>query len=176
MSEGLPAVNSGWDFQDPSASEVNFRDLVHQGQEAGDPAYVVIAMTQLARSMGMQRRFHDATDTLDQAESLLTGDMPEAQVRLRLERGRVANSSGNPADSIQFFEQALAMAQEAGLEYLAIDAAHMLGIVEQEEAAIRWNEVAIDMAEQAEDDRARGWLGPLYNNLAWTYSDAGEYE
>jgi tetratricopeptide (TPR) repeat protein len=75
-----------------------------------------------------------------------------------------------------FFEGALTVAQEAGLEYLAIDAAHMLGIVEQEEIAIRWNEAAIDMAEEAADDRARGWLGPLYNNLAWTYNDAGEHE
>jgi tetratricopeptide (TPR) repeat protein len=30
-------------------------------------------------------------------------------------------------------------------------------------------------AEQSADESARRWLGPLYNNLAWTYHDRGDF-
>lgn len=171
----LPPVDDAWNFQDPTASEASFRDLVDKGRTANEAAYVVEAMTQLARSIGQQRRFDEAHSVLNDAESLLTNDMPRERVRFLLERGRVTNSSGSPGSSIQFFEKALSLAEENDFEYFAVDAAHMLGIVEEPEEAIRWNERAIGMAEAAESDRARHWLGPLYNNLAWTYNDLGRH-
>lgn len=176
MPDKLPAVDSGWNFQDPAASEANFLDLIERGQALGDSAYVVETMTQLARSIGMQRRFDEAHSVLNEVESMLTEDMPLARVRLLLERGRANNSGGDSAGSIEHFEEALSISRSFDLEYLAVDAAHMLGIVEQPDNAIRWNETAIEMAEAAEDERARTWLGPLYNNLAWTYNDLGKHE
>ena len=139
------------------------------------------AITQLARALGRLRRFEDAHAQLDEAQSMLTNQVQAAQrsrvrIRLLLERGRVFNSSGDAAASVPYFEEALSLAEVEGLEYYAIDAAHMLGIVETREAAIRWNERAIAMAEVAQSERARGWLGPLYNNLAWTYNDLGRHE
>ncbi len=67
------------------------------------------------------------------------------------------------------------MAQEFGLEYYAVDAAHMLGIAAKDTEALKWNEEAIHLAETAKDVKARRWLGPLYNNTAWTYFDMGQY-
>jgi tetratricopeptide (TPR) repeat protein len=32
------------------------------------------------------------------------------------------------------------------------------------------------LAEKSRDPKARGWLGPLYNNLGWTYHDKGELD
>ncbi len=32
------------------------------------------------------------------------------------------------------------------------------------------------MAESSADEKARGWLGSLYNNTGWSYHDIGEYE
>ena len=52
----------------------------------------------------------------------------------------------------------------------------MLGIVNKGHDSIAWNERAIKMAEAAKDPRARRWLGPLYNNLGWTYFDLQRYE
>lgn len=176
MPDKLPAVDSGWNFQDPAESEANFLDLIERGQALGDSAYVVETMTQLARSIGMQRRFDEAHSVLSEAESMLTEDMQLARVRLLLEWGRAINSGGDSAGSIEHFEEALSISRSVDLEYLAVDAAHMLGIVEQPDNAIRWNETAIEMAEAAADERARTWLGPLYNNLAWTYNDLGKHE
>lgn len=176
VPQDLPFIDSQWNYRDPAASEANFRALIEQGKEAGDRAYVAQAMTQLARSIGLQRRFEDANRVLDEAEAMLTDDMTLARTRLTLERGRVVNSSGDPAASVPYFESALSLARASGYEYLAVDAAHMLGIVEQPQAAIRWNETAMKMAEAAKDERAKGWLGALYNNLAWTYNEMGDYE
>jgi tetratricopeptide (TPR) repeat protein len=35
---------------------------------------------------------------------------------------------------------------------------------------------AIELAERSEDQRARGWLGSLYNNTGWTYHDLKQYD
>jgi tetratricopeptide (TPR) repeat protein len=101
--------------------------------------------------------------------------MKTARVRSLLERGRVLNSSGKASDSVPIFENALRSAQDFGLEYYAIDAAHMLGIATKNEDSLKWNNEAIRLAEAAKDARGRRWLGPLYNNTAWTYSDMGKY-
>ncbi len=166
-------IDQAWDYSDPVTSESNFRAML---KEQKPDAWRAEVMTQLARSLGLQRKFNEAQKVLDEAQSMINSDMQVALVRWHLEQGRVINSRGDAAGSIANFEQSLQLAQQAGAEYLAIDAAHMLGIVETSEKAIGWNEKALQMAESAKDPKSRGWLGPLYNNLAWTYSDRGEYE
>ena len=58
------------------------------------------------------------------------------------------------------FIKSLELGQEGGHEFLAVDAAHMMGIVGGG-AALEWNEKAIEMAEAATDPKARNWLGSL---------------
>jgi tetratricopeptide (TPR) repeat protein len=103
-------------------------------------------------------------------------EMNTARVRSLLERGRALNSSGKPEESIRYFEDALTLARDAGLEFYAVDAAHMLGIATKGEASLRWNEEAIRMSEAAKDPKAQRWLGPLYNNTGWTYFDMRRYD
>ena len=52
----------------------------------------------------------------------------------------------------------------------------MLGIAEEGDKSLEWNRKAIAMAEAAAEERARGWLGALYNNTAWTYHDMGAFD
>ncbi len=59
---------------------------------------------------------------------------------------------------------------------LAIDAAHMLGIVAPADEQLTWNLRALELAEQSPDPRAQRWLGSLFNNIGWTYHDQGHYE
>ena len=152
----------------------------------GHPGYHAALLTQIARAQGLQRRFEAAHETLDEAEAVLSqaagdedGLQEEAEVgriRLLLERGRVYNSSGRPEEARTLFEEALAAAREAGEDYHAADAAHMLGIVAPVAEQLRWHQEALAIAQESDDERARGWLGPLYNNIGWTYHDLGEYE
>jgi len=172
---GLPWINDLWNYDDPTASEARFRELLTRAREAGEVPYSVEVLTQIARAQGLQQRFDDARATLEDVESRLTPEMHTARVRMLLERGRVENSSGDPQGSVTWFEQALALATENGLEFYAVDAAHMLGIVMPGEGSLAWNQKAMQMAEAAKDPRARRWMGSLSNNLGWTYHDLGRH-
>jgi len=176
-STALPDFDAKWDYNDPTGSEAAFRALLPRAEAAGDADYHAQLLTQIARAQGLQRKFDEANTTLDQVEPMLGDDTPVANVRHLLERGRVLSSSGKRDQSVTWFEQAWDAAKDdAALEFYAVDAAHMLGIVSPADEALRWNEVAIAAAERAADPRARRWLGPLYNNTGWTYHDKDEYE
>ena len=172
----LDNIDRLWDFTDPQKSEGRFRALLREAEGAEHVHARIETLTQIARAEGLQRKFEDAHETLDEAEALLTGETRIGRIRVALERGRLHNSSGDAKGSRQFFERALSAAREAGEEYYAVDAAHMLGIVTETNEQIDWNLRAMEMAEAAEDPRARKWLGALYNNIGWAYHDIEDYE
>ncbi len=170
----LHDFDSLWDYSHPDQTETKFIELLPQFPEE-DPARLEL-LTQIARAQGLQREFNDAHLTLDQVENQLSIESSRARVRYLLERGRVFNSSGTPDEARPFFEQALIMAQELNEDFYAVDAAHMLAIVADLASSLDWNLRAIQMAESSADEKARGWLGSLYNNTGWSYHDMGEYE
>ncbi|MFL5733454.1 MAG: tetratricopeptide repeat protein [Chloroflexia bacterium] len=180
IESGFPDFDALWDYYNPSETEARFRTLLTTLDTSQDRNYHAQFLTQLARAQGLQRNFEQAHRTLDQAEALLTPDMAVARARYLLERGRVFNTSGSRGDARPFFLEALAAAQEAGApaeaDYHAVDAAHMLGIIEPPDEALEWNLKAVEMAEQSENSRARTWLGALYNNIGWTFHNQGKYE
>jgi len=172
----MPADFDGlWDYSQPEETEIRFRALLPQAEESGDASYLVQLLTQIGRTQGLQGNYAGANDTLDRAHALLSGDLPVARIRYLLERGRVFNSSGDPKESAQYFLDAWTLAREQGEDYYAIDAAHMLGIVESPAEQLAWSVRALELAESSDEPRARTWLGPLYNNLGWTYHDLGRY-
>src|SRR5205823_2777621 len=85
------------------------------------------------------------------------------------------NSDKKPEKARPLFLQAWDLARAAGEEAYAIDGAHMLGIVDPPEQALDWDRKALAVAERSRDERARRWLGPLYNNMGWTEFDRGDY-
>ena len=144
-------------------------------------------LTQLARAVGLQRRFEEAHAILDEAAALLdqAGPLaagPLAEIRYRLERGRLHNSSGEKAPARGCFQQAWEAARAAGEDGFAVDAeavdtAHMLAIAAATPAeTIRWNERALALAGASDDERAQRWQASLLNNLGWARHDGGEYE
>ena len=68
------------------------------------------------------------------------------------------------------------MAEGAGEETLAIDAAHMVAIVSSPEDALAWTERALALANASADPVARGWRGPLQNNVGWTFHESGRFD
>jgi tetratricopeptide (TPR) repeat protein len=176
-----PDIDALWNYRDPAATEAAFRALLPAAHAPGREAHLAELLTQIARTQGLQQQYAQAHATLDEADARIAAagtsapQMTEARVRSLLERGRTFNSSGKPETSLALFEQALELAQAAGLENRAVDAAHMLGIAARGDAAIAWNERAMAMAEAARDPAARGWLGALYNNLGWIYYGLGRY-
>ena len=90
----LADLDSLWDFDDPVESERRFEAVVRRARLEDDGAFLAEALTQLGRAQGLQRRFDDATRTLDSAADALRPEDRRGRVRPLLERGRVANRSG----------------------------------------------------------------------------------
>ena len=175
-SAALPEFDNFWNFEDLAGTEVRFRQILPRARQLEKTAYVAELLTQIGRAQGLQQRYPEALATLNEADAIIQPEMKTAHVRSLLERGRVLNSSGKAEESVPVFQQALDAGRDAGLEFYAVDAAHMLGIATKARESLKWNEEAIRMAETAKDVRARRWLGPLYNNTGWTYFDMGRYE
>lgn len=162
-----------WDYQDPGASEFRFRDLLLDEADADSCAE---DSTQIARALGLQGRFDDANAMLDEIESELSDRSARVRVRYLLERGRVLNSSGDAVASRPLFIQAWKAARGAGDDFYAIDAAHMLAVVEPSEKQLRWYHRAAELAEESDEPRARNWLGSLYNNAGWSYCESNHFK
>jgi len=166
-----------WDYDDPARTESTFRTLLSSDKAtSADLEYRLELLTQVARAQGLQLKFEDALETLNQVDTSSTEQMKTVRVRSLLERGRVLNSSGKSQESVPFFKEALSLVQQENLEFYKVDAVHMLGIVTKGEDSLRWNEEAIRLTEASQDPRTQRWLGPLYNNTGWTYFDMQKYE
>ncbi|MCA9728546.1 MAG: tetratricopeptide repeat protein [Candidatus Eisenbacteria bacterium] len=167
-----------WDYDHPAETEARFRELLAQSDPT-EESYRLQLETQIARSLGLQQLFseaHEVLDEVDRAVATSPADLRLVRVRSLLERGRAFNSAGSADQARVPFERAWDLAREIGADGYAVDAAHMMAIVETGEDAVPWFERGVALAEASTDSTARRWLGPLYNNLGWTFHDAGDYD
>lgn len=160
-------IDALWNIDDPVAGYNALTEALAQHPDSADELH-----TQIARSLGLQGKFEEGW-----AELVKVSSEPShiVAVRVQLESGRLKNSSGDPQASRPYFEQALQLATEGNFDFYAIDSAHMLGIVTSGQESLDWNERALAMAKESQDERARRWRGSLLNNIGWTYHDMGRY-
>jgi len=187
MPDPREEIDAMWDFDDPASSEHRFRETAARAEHRGDATMAAILRTQIARAQGLQRRFDEAHRTLDELQAAIADRTAapapgaaaadaEVAVRVALERGRVFNSSGARDCARPLFDEAWRLAREAGMDALAVDAAHMLAIVAPDsDAAMDWNRRALDVAESSFDPAARRWAASLHNNIGWTLHGDGEF-
>ena len=169
----LPDFDSLWDYSAPDKTETKFRELLPQFPESVSARLELL--TQIARTQGLQRKFDEAHQTLDEVETQLAENPSRAKVRYLLERGRVFNSSKQADRAKPFFEQALDLAKGLGEDFYAVDAVHMLAIIADPASSLSLNLSAIQLAESSLEERARNWLGSLYNNTGCSYHEMEEY-
>jgi tetratricopeptide (TPR) repeat protein len=159
-----------WDFTDPAGSEARFAAAA---DAEPDPVRRQVLVTQLARAQGLQEAFDKGHATLDGL-----GDVDrlaeEPAVRCLLERGRLANSAGDPAAAAPLFERAYHRAAAAGLAGLAVDAAHMVAIAVPDRHQ-EWFDRGMAAADGSADPLARRMVAALLTNLAWSHADAGRW-
>ena len=173
----LPRINSLWDFNNPKETENKFRELIPKAKEQDDQDYYAELLTQLARTQSLQRKFDEAHSLIDTAEKVITDKMIVPKIRYYLERGRAYNSANEKAKASELFLKAYNLALENEQDNYAVDAAHMLGISEEEtEQQLNWNIKAMELVEKSADPKTKGWLGSLYNNIGWTYHDLKQYD
>ncbi len=165
-----------WDYSNPAETEIKFNDILTTFAGEAASSYRLQLLTQIARTLSLQRRFDEAHQKLDEVGAQLSEEHRVEHIRYFLERGRTFNSSGDKRNAEVCFRTALDVAQKLKEDFYAIDAIHMLAIVAAPDEAIALNEEAIVLAESSAEERAKNWLGSLYNNLAWGYFDKGAYE
>ncbi len=172
----LPDLDKVWNFGDAAGTEAKFRAILPVAEASGDRGYELELRTQIARTLGLQRRFDEAHATLDSVERELPAGASVARARYLLERGRAMNTGGDPEGSKAVFLEAFGTATDAGSDGYAVDAAHMLGIVHKAEASLEWNSKALVLALSSSDPKATRWRWALANNTGWTWHEMGNYE
>ena len=135
-SKNALEIDSFWEYSDPAASEIRFRELLDSVH--GDEALEV--RTQIARTLGLRQRFEEGHETLNEVERELEGSpLSRARIRCVLERGRLFNSAGDRERARTLFIEAWEQARAAKQEGLAVDAAHMVAITDAgTEEALEW--------------------------------------
>lgn len=166
-----------WNYDNPEGTRAKFEGQLELMDRQGDLAYILELKTQIARTYSLEGKFKQAHKVLDEVEPVLGIDLARPQVRYFLERGRTYNSAGDPETARGFFEQAFSIANGAGEDFFAVDAAHMIAITHKAyDQNLEWNRRGLALAVASEDPLARGWAGSLYNNIGWSYFDHGQYE
>ncbi len=175
----LPDFNKLWKFSNPKETEEKFRELLPQAEAAQNESYKTELLTQIARAQGLQRNFEEAHATLNGIEAWLKNHETESRIKIRylLERGRAFNSAQQQSQAIPLFKEAWQLAESVGEDYYAVDALHMVAYAEiaRPDEKLKWEKMAMALAEKSGDKRAKLWLGSLYNNMGWSHHDKKEY-
>ncbi len=181
-SENRPEKGDGmdfsafWKYQDPGATHRELDKLLEDTSVEQKLTRAEI-LTQMARARGLQQRFEEGEKYLMRALKLIGGnDKSRAYMRYLLEYGRLRLSAKDVNAARISFLTVWDKARQYNYPSLAVDAAHMMAIVEEPEKQLGWSEKAIEYIENSESNKVSGWLGPLYNNTGWSYHDLGQYD
>jgi len=174
-------ILSLWDFGQPAESEQRFREAL----TTATPDEALILQTQIARSYGLRRDFVKATEILAELHPQLVGASAEANVRYYLELGRTLCSPIHPRESQTeevktkagaAYTDAFNLAQASGLDYLAVDALHMMAmVVSDPEAQLQWDLKALEYMEASAGPEAKKWEGSLRHNIGYALHLQGRY-
>lgn len=170
-----------WNYQDPKGTREKFTALLPTAESNGDLNYLLQLQTQIARTYSLDNGYAKAHEILDRVEHELQKQgqgkpLPLVRVRYLLERGRTFRSSGSTEKALPLFQDSYELAKSIGADFFTVDAAHMMALVVKEAVEKRkWNLIGIEVAEQSTSERARGWLGSLYNNMGWDYHSEKNY-
>lgn len=161
----------------PEPVEKHMKELLPQAEALADKSIYLQMLSQIALAQALQMKFDEAHVTLNKAEALLAPAYPLARARILLERGRTYQQAGNLTDALTYFKQSYEVSKQNNLDAPAVNAAHMIAIVvDTVEDKIRWNELALNLAEQSADAQAKKWIAPITNNLGQNYLEAKQYE
>lgn len=133
----------------------------------------LILQTQVARTLGLQGRFDRANREFDAVEAQLASAGRTAPLHYLLERGRALRSAGQPQRGRALFMHALQPGQAAGTVELALDAIHMLALVDSGNAAARMKPPGRCPARTTSAPKPRRWAASMPNNLGAALRHSG---
>ena len=161
----------------PIDIEKNMTALLPEAESREDKSMYLQMLSQIALAQGMQQNFDLAHKTLDMADGLLEPRYKLAQMRLILGRGRVYCLSGNTDKALPLFIKSYEQAKlNKDFDFYTVYAALYAAIVANDvNDKIKWNQIAIALAEKTNDKRCQTWLGNAHNSLAANYIEVEKY-
>jgi len=175
-------VNALWNFSRPEVSEQRFSAAM-DGATADEK---LVLQTQIARTWGLRRDFAKARDVLAGVEPALPGASDEVRVRYWLELGRTWISATHSKEqrtpealqtARDAYLGAFDMAERARLDFLAIDALHMMVFIDDaSDQQLAWNQKALAYLERSDQPDAKRWEGSLRNNVGYALRLKGDYD
>lgn len=183
-ASSVHAIDIGalWVSGDPVASEERMQEALRAA--AGDDS--IIIQTQIARTYVFRKDFSQAREILGSIASEIEQAGPEAQARYWLELGRSYASHQHPPGSQTdemrrkargAYDKAIAIAKNAGIDNIRIDALHMLPFVDTlPEEQLAWTKTALDVVLASNQAAARSWEPSIRSNLGEAYLEAGRNE
>lgn len=175
-------ISTLWDFNNPELSEQRFRSALSNASMDD----ILILQTQIARTYGMRSDFSQAQQILANIEPQVQSASVEAKVRYYLELGRTYSSVIHSPESQttevkelarSAFMRAFELAQNGKLDSLAIDALHMMTLVDTApEKQVEWNRKAMTLMQSSSQQDAKKWEGSLHNNTGYALHLLGRYE
>ncbi len=175
-------VSALWDFNKPELSEDRFRSALSNA--SADDA--LLLQTQIARTYGIRRNFHQAQQILSDIEPQIQDSSVETKVRYYLELGRTYSSATHPPESQtaevkelarSAYMRAYELAKNGKLDSLAIDALHMMTFVDiAPEEQVEWNRQATTLMQSSSQPDTKKWEGSLHNNTGYALHLLGRHE
>jgi hypothetical protein len=175
-------VLSLWDYSKPALSEQRFREAL----PAATADEALILQTQIARSYGLRKDFAKAREILASISDSVKKASAEAQVNYFLELGRTYASPAHPPEALtaetrqqarSLYLQAFETARQAQLDFLAIDALHMMPMADPDpKAQLEWDLKALAYLEGSSQAAAKKWEASLRNNVGYAKHLLGQYD
>jgi len=174
-------INSMWEYSKPALSEERFRAAL----ATAAPDDALILKSQIARTWGLRRDFERARQVLAEVEPELNSAGAEAQVRYWLELGRTYSSAthddASQTDDVKArartaYDNALAIARAAKLDFLAIDTLHMYAFVDRTPTdELKYVDEALALLKTSTQPDAKNWEGALRNNRGYALQQLGRH-
>lgn len=139
----------------------------------GDSSVLTEAVAMIGRTYLITGKLAECDLLLKRAKRTADPDSPLGWSRYLGVRGRFEWQENRLEDARQTFNEMYDYCLTKGLHERAIDATHMMAIVEDLEGQVRWGLKGIKAAEKGQVTQ---WLGPLWNNLGATYEDLENYD
>ena len=170
----LSRADDVFQTRDYESALESYEQVLELARREFNPSVETEALSQMARMNLLLNRKEEGRKWLTQASERADDSDPMGWSRYLGVKGRFEWQDNDLAAARATFDQMYVFCNTNALYGRAVDAAHMIAIVsEKPEDQIHWGRLGIEAAEKTGNER---WLGPLWNNLAGTYYDQGDYD
>jgi len=170
--ELLAQADSQFDARNFTAAIELYQRALAGATAISDTSTQLEAMAQLARCHLTQNLFDGAKEWLQKAAAIASKDFPVGYARYLGVRGRLEWREGRNDKARELFIEMYDLSDAHNLPARAIDACRMMAIVGTPQEQIDWGRRGIAAAEQS---GLLDNLASLWNNLAASYGDQGDY-